>query len=219
MKLLFTVALVFSGVAFATAQNSKVWFGYFVKGDGKRGTDAEVQKMQQGHMENLQRLFKLGVMPMAGPLRDPTQIRRGIIVMLAPSRDGLAEYFKNDPYVQGRLMGVEFYPWSVDPGVLPKEYPDPNAIEQNRLVLLKAKPGKKIPEYLMKQHVAAVAGKVKPSLSGVAEMGPEYSEILMFHGENDKAIEARIQQDPLVRLGWVTVEKIPLWMAKGALKP
>ena len=91
--------------------------------------------------------------------------------------------------------------------------------EQNRLVLLKAKPGKKIPEYLMKQHVAAVAGKVKPSLSGVAEMGPEYSEILMFHGENDKAIEARIQQDPLVRLGWVTVEKIPLWMAKGALKP
>jgi len=199
----------------ASAEDSKIWFIFLVKGNGHRPPQAEVEKMQDQHIGNFKRLFGLKKLLGAGPLQDPTTIKRGIVIIKAPDIAAVHECFLPDPYVQGKIMNIEAHPWNVDLKGLNFENPDPNGIEENRFAIVKG--DGPIPDYLMKQHREWVIEHVKPTLSGPFETD-KYQEVFLFHGADRDANRKALETDPLVRLGWVKLEWMPLWMGKGALR-
>jgi len=175
-----------------------------------------LEAMQNAHLGNLKRLFGLGKLIGAGPVQDPTGFRRGIAVLTVPDKTALEECFKPDPYVQGKIMTIQAWPWKADRKGLGTELPDPNAIEENRLVSFKAKKEGEPPAAALGAH-ARVLKSLGASIFGRLE-DPQYQEIALLQGPEQATIQSFLDADPLMTQGWASYEIIPLWMAKGALK-
>ncbi|MDL5031044.1 hypothetical protein QRD43_03915 [Pelomonas sp. APW6] len=75
------------------------WFVFLERGIPTPPDKARVTAMQKGHIDNFGRLFAAGKLFAAGPMRDPTQLKRGIVVVRAPDLDTLRHYFDEDEYV------------------------------------------------------------------------------------------------------------------------
>ena len=90
-------ALAIPGLARAA---DDLWFIFLEKGRPTPPDKEAVMAMQRGHIENFKRLSVLGKLFSAGPLADPTAIKRGIVTVRAASRDELMGYFQPDDYVR-----------------------------------------------------------------------------------------------------------------------
>ena len=75
------------------------WFVFLERGLPTPPDKERVTAMQKGHIENFGRLFAAGKLFAAGPMRDPSQLKRGIVVVRAPDLDTLRRYFDEDEYV------------------------------------------------------------------------------------------------------------------------
>lgn len=70
----------------------------------------ELEKLQAGHMENMNRLAEMGKLIVAGPFGDDGDLR-GILIMDCATVEEAKELVATDPAVKaGRLRG-EFHPW------------------------------------------------------------------------------------------------------------
>ena len=165
--------------------------------------------MQMAHLANLTKLFNEEKLILAGPLNDPNGVRRGIAAVLAPDISTAQSYFKADPYIQSGTMTINLRVWDMPVERLNSKIPDPNTLEENRLVFLESK--RKVPTYLAKNRPKLTP--VSGSLGGELEI----VEVLLFPGTDDAGIRTRLQQDPLVHLGYSKIEMMPLYIAKGVL--
>lgn len=75
------------------------WFVFLERGVPTPPDKERVMAMQKGHIANFERLFAAGKLFAAGPMRDPSQLKRGIVVVRAPDLDTLRTYFAEDEYV------------------------------------------------------------------------------------------------------------------------
>ena len=88
------------------------WFVMLVKGkDRDKITDTAVlNKLQAGHMANMQRLADMGKLNVAGPFGDDGNWR-GIFIFDCKTKEEVEGYLKTDPAIAAGRMDYEIHPW------------------------------------------------------------------------------------------------------------
>jgi uncharacterized protein YciI len=94
-------------------------FGLLVRGPKwtKEQTE-ETKKIQEGHMENINRLAKAGKLVLAGPFYDDGD-RRGVFIFKVDSLAEAQALTDTDPAVIAGRLKIELHRWSVPKGMLP----------------------------------------------------------------------------------------------------
>lgn len=185
----------------------KTWFMFFLKGDGKRPSEPkELEKMQADHIGNLQAQGNAGHLIAAGPLDDPTKIRRGITVAIAKSRAEVDTFFKTDPYVTNSIMTVAAIEWDLGLGQFRSDY-NKNEMEEYELLLTDQLLLRSVRYQLQK---FAVGGRTKSVTGEKYRFGAE----VWISRKADHKMLAMILEGVAA-----PHEIVPLWMAKGLLKP
>lgn len=111
------------------------WFVFLERGTPTPPDKERVMAMQKGHIANFERLFAAGQLFAAGPLRDPTQVKRGIVIVRAPDAETLRHYFDDDAYVAQGHMTLNAQP-CITRQALQTSGLDRSKIVENRIVLL-----------------------------------------------------------------------------------
>ena len=108
LVLLFTALTLTAALSLAqeTADKRPTWFIFLETGKQTPDDKEAVQKMQAGHIQNFKRLFGEKKLFAAGPLRDYSRTKRGIVVVKAESKAELLTYFQPDEYVREGYMTV-----------------------------------------------------------------------------------------------------------------
>ncbi len=89
----------------------KKW--YFVmlkKGETRTQDTAEVRRLNEGHMANINRMADLGVLRIAGPFLDNGDWR-GIFIMDVKTEEEVIEHLKQDPAIAAGRLSYEIHPW------------------------------------------------------------------------------------------------------------
>jgi uncharacterized protein YciI len=99
--------------------SSSYVFGILVRGPKwtKEQTE-ETQKIQEGHMANINRLAEMGKLVLAGPFVDGGD-RRGIFIFRVNSLSEAQAFTDTDPAVIAGRLKIVLYQWSVPKGMLP----------------------------------------------------------------------------------------------------
>lgn len=119
--------------SFAAESAMTTWFVFLEAGRKTPDDKSLVEAMQHGHIANFKRLFKLGRLMAAGPMRDPVGIKRGIVTMRASSFDELLNYFQEDTYVREGYLNVNAVPATAHKA-FNTEGIDDTAVEELRIV-------------------------------------------------------------------------------------
>lgn len=78
---------------------------------------AETEKIQEGHMANINRLAELGKLSLAGPFFDDGE-RRGVFIFKVDSLAEAQALTDTDPAVKTGRLTIELYNWTVPNGIL-----------------------------------------------------------------------------------------------------
>ncbi|GAB4454321.1 MAG: hypothetical protein OHK0029_08740 [Armatimonadaceae bacterium] len=118
-------------------RNREMVFMFFTSGKSAADVPREqLMALQKAHIGNLERLYKEGVSPLAGPLSDPDKKRRGIVLLNIKHAHETPRHFESDPYVKQGYMKVEAYPVRVP--VMDIGKPEESAIAEHTIALLQA---------------------------------------------------------------------------------
>ena len=196
-----------------------LWWVFLNKGPNRNQAEAELKKMQEEHLANLGRLWKEGKSPLAGPLGDDG-VTRGIVVVRAPSRQAVTEYFAPDPFVRVGRLTVEAYPWSgrAESFGTVKE---PVKLVQATLVIVKKGPRwtAEAPDSAAAHaaHLRRLEAEGALALSGALTDAGDKLEVLMLRTADAKEAESLLGADPAVRGQFLAVELHPQYLADGIL--
>jgi uncharacterized protein YciI len=95
-------------------------FGFLVRGPGwTPERTPEVEKIQAGHMANINRLAEEGTLVAAGPFVDGGAYR-GIFVFDVPTVEEAERLTATDPAVIARRLRIELHTWTTAAGVIPE---------------------------------------------------------------------------------------------------
>lgn len=120
----------------AQAAGAANWYFIFLETGRPTPNDkAAVQKMQQGHIDNFVRLHAEGKLFVAGPMRDPARVKRGIVVAKASSREELEHYFGPDEYVREGYMTLNAATAEPNKALITLAV-NPGGIEEGRIILI-----------------------------------------------------------------------------------
>lgn len=86
------------------------WFVMLKKGPKRDHPADEAQRLQAGHMANMQAYAERGILHIAGPMMDDGDIR-GIFILDTPDRAGAEAMCNDDPAVQAGRLVCDFRPW------------------------------------------------------------------------------------------------------------
>jgi uncharacterized protein YciI len=93
-------------------------FGLLVRGSKwTPGQTPETNKIQEGHLANINRLAEAGKLVLAGPFYDEGE-RRGVFIFKVDSLDEAQKLTNTDPAVIAGRLKIELYRWSIPKGVL-----------------------------------------------------------------------------------------------------
>lgn len=113
--ILFALLIVMSASSFAQEkpieEKMKKW--YFVmlsRGENRSQDTAEVRRLNEGHMANINRMADLGVLRIAGPFMDNGDWR-GIFIMDVKTEEEVIENLKQDPAIAAGRLKYEIHPW------------------------------------------------------------------------------------------------------------
>jgi uncharacterized protein YciI len=194
------------------------WFIFLETGKKTPDDKDAVQKMQTGHIENFKRLFGEKKLLAAGPLSDPSKIKRGIVVVKAVSKEELLTYFQPDDYVREGYMRANAIR-CVAHKPLNTEDIDPNGIEEERIVQI-TRPVEKLTSDQQRATHAFLQALVDKGIVGAwytLESG-DVAEILFCRTTDTKALEALFAECPAVKSSKAAVQIWPQWLSKGVVK-
>ncbi len=199
-----------------SAPASDLWFIFLETGRPTPPDKAAVAAMQTGHIDNFKRLFGLGQLLAAGPLADPGQAKRGIVVVRADSLTTLTGYFQPDAYVRDGYMQVNARR-AVAHAPLHTEGIDATRIEEVRIVLIGrpagADPAATQRHALLRQLVHAGRLGAWYTLAD----GP-VAEVLLARGTDTAALQAALA--PYAAAGpAVAVDVWRQWISPGVVGP
>lgn len=88
------------------------WFVMLVKGKdrGKITDTAAINKLQAGHMANIQYMADIGKLMVAGPFGDDGHWR-GIFIFDAASKEEVEALLAKDPAIKAGRLDYEIHPW------------------------------------------------------------------------------------------------------------
>lgn len=214
---LLLAGLVLAGMSFAGQEpKKKTYFAWLVRGETKAPADkTELQKMQAAHIGNFQVQFNKGNLIGAGPVQDPRESRRGIVILTVDSAAKIPGLFVDDPYVHSGIMKVDAAEWSLGSSKIGTELPDPNAIEENRIVVITA-----LNKSLTKEQTNELEAATKPlGTTGVGGwVGPKgLKMVFLMQGPERESLDRQLSEVGKHLEDAIHIEIFPLWMAKGAL--
>ena len=92
------------------------YFVMLVRGPNANAIDSlSLVKIQEGHMENINKMTESGKLQIAGPFGDDGNWR-GIFIFDAATEEEVKELLKDDPAIQAGRLAYEIYPWWTMPG-------------------------------------------------------------------------------------------------------
>ncbi len=86
------------------------WFVMLKKGPKRDHPPEEAQRLQAGHMANMQTYAERGQLQIAGPFMDDGDWR-GIFILDVPDRAAAEAMCSDDPAVQAGRLVCEIHPW------------------------------------------------------------------------------------------------------------
>ncbi|MES2716583.1 MAG: hypothetical protein V4795_12500 [Pseudomonadota bacterium] len=198
------------------APPSDLWFVFLETGRPTPPDKDAVAAMQRGHIENFKRLFAQGRLLSAGPLADPSQRKRGIVVVRAASLDELTGYFQPDAYVRDGYMQLQAQR-ALAHQPLHTEGIDASRIEEVRIVLIGRPP--------QPDPAAAQRHRLLRQLVDAGTLGAWYTladgpvaEVLLARGTDTAALQAALA--PYAAAGpAVPVHVWRQWISPGVVGP
>lgn len=193
-----------------------LWFAFLETGRPTPADKDAVAAMQRGHIDNFKRLFGEGRLLAAGPLADPSQRKRGIVVLRGASLDELATYFQPDAYVREGYMTLNARR-AVAHRPLHTEGIDASRIEEARIVLIGRPTGT--------DPAAAQRQALLRRLVDAGTLGAWYSladgpvaELLLARGTDTAGLQAALA--PYAAAGpAVAIDVWRQWISPGVIGP
>jgi uncharacterized protein YciI len=207
---------VFTGELRA-ASRDELWFVFLESGKTGFTERSALEAMQRGHIANFQRLFAEKKLLAAGPLKDPSEFKRGIVVVKAPTQQELGSYFQPDQYVREGYLKLNAAPALVN-RPLATEGIDSSGMEEARIVQV-MRGAKPLGAAEAATQRAALQRLVDQGTFGAwytLEAGP-VAEVLFSKNRDDKALHAVLAGLPTVK-GGAPVAVWGQWFAKGVLR-
>lgn len=97
-----------------------VYLGLLLRGPRAAEWDTrpvELEKLQEAHLANIQRMHESGKLLLAGPFLDDGHLR-GVYVFKTESQAAAEALAQSDPSAQAGRLAFEFHPWMIPAGVL-----------------------------------------------------------------------------------------------------
>ena len=124
MKFCFLMALLCK-VGDVVAQNDtkeknpaqqirKYWFVMLTKGVNRTQDSVTANKIQEGHLANITRLYKEGKIKVAGPFGDDGNWR-GIFIFDCETQAEVEKLLNTDPAIAAGRLSYEVHPWYTAP--------------------------------------------------------------------------------------------------------
>lgn len=212
MRHLLFIILLFPFLG--TAQTPELIFVFLNKRTDKAELpEAELKKIMDGHLANINRLAKEGKLISAGPFDGGG----GIFIFKSKSVEQVKEWLQTDPGVQANRWRVEVLPYFPHVGgacAVGEQY-EMVTYHFVRYIPNIAKFNIQDAPRTFKKHDDYLKEIIKTgNVVTEASFGDEEGGILIMKGDLDKAV---IESDPAVREGLLQLEFQKLWIAKGGL--
>jgi uncharacterized protein YciI/uncharacterized damage-inducible protein DinB len=187
----------------------------------------EIQKLQEGHMANINKMAQMGKLFAAGPILDNGDLR-GIFIFRAASIDEAKALAAEDPAVKAERLKLEILPWLGSKGIgvkaaeEHKKNPDMKwTMKKYHLVLLKrgsqtAQPAAEAQKIQLEHlwNIRRLMDQGKMLAAGPFLMDGDLRGIFVFNTESAEEAKAWAEADPAVKAGRLTVEIHPWLVAK-----
>ncbi len=95
-------------------QIKQYWFVMLLKGPNRDQDSVTAAKIQQGHMANINRLYKAGKLKVAGPFGDDGNWL-GIFIFDSPTKEEVEKDLKTDPAIESGRLTYDIRPWYTAP--------------------------------------------------------------------------------------------------------
>jgi len=215
-------SLIFSTVAMqasAAPHNPATFFIFLVRAPNPpKATKEEIEGYQTAHINNFKRLYGMGKLLTAGPMQDPTQQKRGIVVFCVDKEKEVLESFAPDPYVQKGFMNVEVHSIKPQFGKFGIDGIDPNGIVENRIAVFEVGDSKtKMDAKAHLDYVRSADPKVELAFFGDLGKSKSLKAVALFRGKDDATIKSWLDSDPFVKSGVWKYVLMPQWLSKGIL--
>jgi uncharacterized protein YciI len=192
------------------------WFIFLESGKKTADDKVAVGKMQTGHIDNFKRLFAEKKLFAAGPMQDPAGKKRGIVVVKAPTKETLTNYFQPDEYVREGYMTLNATP-AVAHKALGSEGIDPSGVEEVRIIQVLRSGTVASDTRADHAFIQALVDKGTIGAWYSMESGA-VSEVLFSRSTDSKALQEAFAQYPAAVSGNATVAVWRQWLGKGVLK-
>jgi uncharacterized protein YciI len=83
---------------------------FLTRGLNRTQDSAKAAKIQEGHLNNITRLFNEKKLILAGPFLDDGNYR-GIFILDTPTLDEATQLLQTDPAIKSGRLGYEIHPW------------------------------------------------------------------------------------------------------------
>lgn len=96
----------------------KIWFGIFQRPQNAPQYSAEkLKELQSGHIANLEKMAKEGILSAAGPLLSDGN-RRGILIFFSKDIDEIKRAVAVDPLIRAKRLELRLIPWWTGKGTV-----------------------------------------------------------------------------------------------------
>jgi uncharacterized protein YciI len=93
-----------------TPEIRQYWFVMLTRGNNRNQDSVTADKIQQGHMANITRLYNEGKLKVAGPFGDDGNWR-GIFIFDCSSKEEVEKLLATDPAIESGRLTYEIHPW------------------------------------------------------------------------------------------------------------
>jgi uncharacterized protein YciI len=201
-----------------TANADNFWFIFLESGKKTPDDKALVGQMQKGHIDNFKRLFGEKKLFAAGPLQDPSGLKRGIVIARAPTKEVLATYFQPDEYVREGYMTLNAVTCEVHEALATSGI-DANSIEEVRIIQImrSAKPPSASDAKANHAFLHSLVIKGAAGAWYSIDNGP-VAEILFSRTTDTKALQETFAQYPGAKSRGAEVVVWRQWLSKGVVR-
>ena len=204
-------------------------FGLLRKGPNHgTGTKEEADKIQTGHMANINKMAAMGKLMAAGPMGDNGDLR-GIFLFKTASLDEAKALAAEDPAIKAGRLRMDIFTW-MGPKGIGKEFSakfqadpkTPATMTQYYLALLSSGPKASAgtaaeQQKVLLEHLWNIRRRLDDK--SYAAAGPfgdagDLRGIFVIAAKTAEEAKAIAESDPMVKAGVLSIELHPWWVAK-----
>lgn len=177
--------------------------------DKEKLTEEQVQELQNGHLENIGRLHKDGVIVAAGPFDGGG----GLFIMNEESIENVNKHLDTDPAISANRFNIEVFPLEIQNGRICK-VPDEYEMGKYQFIRIRnsANNDDEINSAFINNRI--YMADLKEDLLIHGWFNNKNDGFLILNTDNINTGKAIMDNHPSVQNGYFTYEIKPLWIAR-----